>query len=279
MNLNYLSWGVKGIAFCCGIVMFFFLNSLRREDGDRNQLLRTYRELSGLIKLRGQNSGLYRRMEGWLRRNGASFHYGEWVNPVRFIALSLVLGITGLGIFSRISPAYGVLAFLALGTLPSVLLLHFNKQDNEEQLMELKLVYHSLEIQIKAGVYVTDALAECYGCVREKRLKNALLDLAGDIVMKADIYESLEKFQGKFENKFVDSLCITLLQALESGQVVELLQDISEQIKDMEEGVLARKKSSLDRKLTFCQLGVLTVVLGLALYACVTYMFGAATMF
>ena len=57
------------------------------------------------------------------------------------------------------------------------------------------------------------------------------------------------------------------------------MRDISEQIKDMEESVLARKKGSLDRKLTFCQLGVLTVVLGLALYACVTYMFNAAVMF
>ena len=243
------------------------------------RMLHTYRELSGLVKTKGLNSNLYRRMDGWLKRNGASFHYGEWVDPVRFVTLSLLLGLAGLGTLTTVSLLYGGTAFLVLGSLPSILLLYFNKQDNERQLSELKLVYHALEIQIKAGVYVTDALAECYGSVREKRLRQALLDLAGDIVMKADVYESLDRFQSKFENKYVDSLCIIILQALESGQAVELLRDISEQIKDMEESVLARKKGALDRKLTFCQLGVLTVVLGLALYACVTYMFGAAVMF
>ena len=89
----------------------------------------------------------------------------------------------------------------------------------------------------------------------------------------------MEKFQGKFDNRYVDSLCITIFQALESGQAVELLRDIGEQIKDMEETVLERKKAALDRRITFCQLGVLTVVLGLALYACVSYMFGAVTLF
>ena len=279
MNLSYLSGGVKAMALLCGILTLFLLNSLRRDEGSVKRMLHTYRELSGLVKTKGLNSNLYRRMDGWLKRNGASFHYGEWVDPVRFVTLSLLLGLAGLGTLATVSLLYGGTAFLVLGSLPAILLLYFNKQDNERQLSELKLVYHALEIQIKAGVYVTDALAECYGSVREKRLRQALLDLAGDIVMKADVYESLDRFQSKFENKYVDSLCIIILQALESGQAVELLRDISEQIKDMEESVLARKKGALDRKLTFCQLGVLTVVLGLALYACVTYMFGAAVMF
>ena len=105
------------------------------------------------------------------------------------------------------------------------------------------------------------------------------MDLAGDIVMKADIYEALERFQKKFDNRYVDSLCITVLQALESGQALELLSDIGEQIKDMEALVMERKKASLDRSMTFYQLCVLAAVLGVALYACVTDMFAAASGF
>ena len=132
---------------------------------------------------------------------------------------------------------------------------------------------------MKAGVYVTDALAECYGNVREKRLRAALLDLAGDMVMRADIYDALNSFQAKFDNRYVDSLCIIVLQALESGQAVELLGDLGEQIKDMEEVVLNRKKGKLDRSITFYQLTMLAVVLGIALYACVTHMLRAAAGF
>lgn len=146
-------------------------------------------------------------------------------------------------------------------------------------LPELKMMYHALELQTRAGVYVTDALAEMYGSVQEKRLKAALLELAGDIVMKADVEESMEKLKNKFNNSYIDSLCIIILQALESGQAVELLRDIGEQIKDMEAYVLMQKKASLDRKLTLCQLLVLTVVLGIALYTCVMYMFRAAQEF
>ena len=167
----------------------------------------------------------------------------------------------------------------AFGLLPRFLLGYLNRRDNERMLPEIKLVYHALEMQIRAGVYVTDALAECYGSVQEERLRQAFLDLAGDIVMKADLYEALEHFQGKFDNRYIDALCITILQALESGQAVELLVDIGEQIKDMESSLLERKKSALDRSITFYQLGILAAVLGITLYACVSHMFTAALSF
>lgn len=279
MEFSFFSWGAKLTAGLCAAIVFAMFLEFCRDEQRVQGVLRTYWELSGLVKNRSRAMQPYKRLEMWLVKNGASFHFGEWVTPVRFAACSLLLGLSGLAVCASVSLMYGLIALVGLGGLPAVLLLYLNKRDNEEQLSELKLVYHALEIQIKAGVYVTDALAECYGSVRERRLRQALLDLAGDIVLKADVYDSLEKFQSKFENKYIDSLCITILQALESGQAVELLRDISEQIKDMEESVLERKKGALDRNLTFCQLGVLTVVLGLALYACVTYMFGAAVLF
>ena len=110
-------------------------------------------------------------------------------------------------------------------------------------------------------------------------MKQALLELAGDLVMRAELEEQLVKFQGKFDNRYIDSLCMILLQAMESGQSVDLLGDLSEQIKDMEAAVLGQKKEALDRSVTFYQLGILVAVMGLVLYACVTQMFTAVTGF
>lgn len=262
-----------------GALVFLALRLFRRGWQPEKRLLKAYRELSGLLREKGYGSGRYQRSKRWLEKNGASFHYGKWVEPVRFWALRLVMGLAGLSAGAPLGEGYGIAGFLLLFFLPPGMLVYLNKRDNERLLPELKLMYHALEIQIRAGVYVTDALAECYGSVQEKRLRQALLELAGDIVMKADIYDSLEKFQGKFDNRYVDALCITIFQALESGQAVELLKDMGEQIKDMEKNVLEKKKAALDRRITFCQLGVMTVVLGLALFACVSYMFGAAVMF
>lgn len=182
-----------------------------------------------------------------------------------------------------VGAGYGVIAGAILGAVffkvPDIMLTGLNNKDNERILPEIKLVYNALSMQIKAGIYVTDALAEVYGSVRDKRLNAALMELSGEIVMKADVGEALERFQAKFNNRYVDTLCIIILQALESGQAVELLSDIAEQIKDMEVTMLNRKKSSLDRSVTFYQLGILTVILVVVLYACITQMFSAALNF
>ncbi len=257
-------------------LLFLLFMALVKEYQPQRVILKGCEEFYGLLKERGRELPWYQRKRSWLLKKGAAFHFGGWINPTWYLSLKLVLAFCGLLIGFGFSPLCGILAFGFLYALPGWILHYLNVKDNERLLPELRLVYHALEIQVRAGVYVADALAECYGCVQERRLKQAFLELAGDIVMKADIYESLERFQGKFDNRYIDALCITMLQALESGQAVELLKDLSEQVKDMELTILERKKGALDRGVTFYQLGILAAVLGVVLYACVTQMFAAA---
>ena len=268
-------WILSGVI---AILIFVLLLVLTYQHPPQ-MVLAACEELVGWVKEHNQNTGWYRKTQRWLQKNGAAFHYGKWLNPTGYLALKLVLAFAGMTVLSGLGPGYGVLLAVVLYFLPGWMLTYLNRKDNLALLPEIKLVYHSLEIQIKAGVYMMDAMAECYGSVREERLRQALLELAGDIVMKADIYEALDRFQGKFDNRYIDALCITLLQALESGQAVELLGDISEQIKDMEAVVLERKKSALDRSTTFYQLGVLAAVMGVVLYACITHMYTTAVRF
>lgn len=270
--LQILPWIAAGLTFLLYVV-------LRRGYHPERVVFKAFRELPGLVRQRQRGSSWYRRSRQWLLQNGAAFHYGRKIDPEIFLTVRILLALGSMATLWPVGWEWGVAVGILLFFLPCGMLVYLNGRDNEKLLPELKLVYHALEIQIRAGVYVTDALAECYGSVQQERLRSALLELAGDIVMKADIYEALDRFQGKFDNRYIDSLCITILQALESGQALELLGDIGEQIKDMEETVLERKKAALDRSITFYQLGVLAVVLGIALYACVTYMFGAAAGF
>lgn len=266
------------LPFVAALLLFALLTVLSAQH--KTQLfLQACENFVELVQEKNRRSGWYRRTEGWLEQNGASFHYGRWMNPTAYLVLRIVSAILGFLVLSNLSMGYGAIAAGLLFGLPGWLLTFLNRRDNLRLLPEIKLVYHALELQIRAGVYVTDALAECYGSVHEIRLRTALLDLAGDIVMKSDIYEALEHFQGKFDNRYIDTLCITILQALESGQAVELLSDIAEQIKDMEGTVMMRKKGNLDRSITFYQLGVLAAVMGVVLYACITHMYAAAIRF
>lgn len=217
----------------------------------------------------------YDKWEVFLRVNGAAYHYGTWINPVSYLTLCLVLAGAGFltGLYALGVPA-GIAGAVLAACLPGILLERMNRRDNETMLTELNLIYNALAIQIRAGVHVTDALAELYGSVKQVRLRDGLQTLSGDIVMKADMDEALERFQGRFNNRYIDSLCITIMQAMESGQAVELLGDIADQIKDMELTLQSRRKERLDRSITFYQLGIFSAVIALVLYACVEHMFG-----
>ena len=267
------------VLFMCAFlflgVLTLGLTGLRRERntgaGRRKLLLR--------MAEKGKGLAWYGRTEQWLLRNGARYHFSEKLGPMGFLLLRILLGIAGFLVFLLLAPSYGILAGVTLFFLPNGLVLYMNGKDNLKMLPDLKHMYHSLEIQTRAGVFVTDAMAELYGSVKERRLKQALLELAGDLVMRSDLGDALERFQKKFDNRYVDSLCMIILQAMESGQSVDLLSDLSEQIKDMEASVLSQKKEALDRSVTFYQLGILVAVMGVVLYACVTQMFAAATGF
>ena len=279
MREEIVRYGLEIIPFVITILTFLLVWGLYGTHEPRKKILSTYQEIKGLLREKKNTAPYYLRQKLWLSKNGASYHYGKKITPESFLVCRWLLAVSGMLAFST---AIGNIVFVVGGLfffLPVWLLTYLNRRDNERLLPELKLVYNALELQIRAGVYVTDALAECYESVQERRLREALLDLTGDIVLRADIYEAMERFQSRFDNRYIDSLCITILQALESGQAVEVLSDMGEQIRHMEQTVLARKKAALDRSLTFYQLGILVVVLGLALYACVVHMLGAVQIF
>lgn len=243
------------------------------------KVLESCREFTGFLARKSRQSSWYLETRRQLCKRGGYFHFGPWMTPGVWLGMRIVTACVGFVVMSELSVLAGVICAMTFYYGADVLLWYLNKRDNERMLPEIRLIYHALEIRIRAGVYVADALAECYAGVNEKRLKQALLDLAGAITMKADVHDALDLFQGKFDNRYIDALCITITQALESGQAVELLGDIAEQVKDMEVTVLSQRKGALDRSITFYQLGILAAVLGMVLYACIMQMLEAAVLF
>lgn len=242
-------------------------------------VLHACEEVAGMLRETRGYENWTTGTEKRLRKNGAEFHYGKKITPVKYLCGRLLLAVmAGLAVGS-IGWGYGVLAAAVLYFVPELLLLYLNRMDNRKMLPEIQLIYQALEVQIQAGVYVTDALTECCQSVRTRRLQQALMELSGDIVIQSDLVTALSDFQQKFDNRQIDALCITLIQAGESGQAVDLLKDMGEQLKDMELATLQQQKSALDRSITFYQLGMLGTVLGIILYACVGYMFRAAVRF
>lgn len=278
MREEDILWWLNVLPVAAAVLLFIRMLQIGRQKPYR-QILRACEELRGYLASRSKDSGWYQRTQDWLCRKGAAFHFGGRLQPLSWLALRLLSAFAGFVIGMQYTLWTGLFAGTGFYFLPVMLVRYLNSRDNERMLPELKFIYHGLEIQIRAGVYMTDALTECYAGVQDVRLRRALLDLAGAVTVKADVHDALDHFQSSFDNRYIDALCITLLQAMESGQAVELLSDIAEQVKDMEMAVLGRRKGALDRSVTFYQLGILAAMLGIVLYACVTQMFAAAFRF
>lgn len=268
-----------GVQILAGSLVFLLLVYVGYTAGAGEIVLQAYETICMQVKRSKRGLFEYARWERFLRIHGAAYHYGSRIEPVSYLAICFFIGLMGFVMGMSFGGLAAVGACVLGFFLPGILLQYLDKKDNERMLTELDMVYSALGIQIRAGVYVTDALSECYGSVTQVRLRDALQKLSGDIVMKADLDSALESFQGQFNNPYIDSLCITILQAMESGQAVELLGDIAEQIKEMELTLQQKKKEQLNRRVTFYQLGIFALILVLVLYACVVHMFEAKAFF
>lgn len=240
-------------------------------------LQKTYVRIDGLLHEKKRFFD-YQETNLFLLEHGAAEHFGKWIDPVKYLAIRLCVAAIGFIIGIRYHP---FLAFAGVGIgyqLPVILLLYLNNKDNDRMTPQIQTLYSLLQVQIHAGVPMADALAESYQSFPAGRLKNALQDFSGTLYL-GSFDRALEDFNHKFDNGFIDSLCVILLQARESGQAMDLLRDISKQITDMQAALQLKKKEKLNQLTTFCLLGIMAAMIGLALYAFAGQMYSAVGSF
>lgn len=213
----------------------------------------------------------YTRIEEYLEKMGVNDMFGEKVSPSIFIVIkifmALLLGLIGIteGIFA-LTIVLGLLGFF----LPDIFINMSNNEDNNKILVDLKKVYDTLRIQTKAGVFLTSSIAECYLVAENRRLKKALLELNNKIIAKNDIETAIEEFNAKFKNPYIDTFCIVIKQSLESGKTVQILEDLSAQIKDIQQAISIKEAEKVKYKLEGLQFLIFVGVLAIVVYGIFT---------
>lgn len=221
----------------------------------------------------------YEETRRFLMSHGAIDHLGRWIDPVKYLAIRICLAAIGFTIGVYINAFLGLISMGIGFYLLPLLLLYMNNKDNDSLTPQIQTLYSLLQVQIHAGVPMIDALTESYLSFPPGRLRNALNDFAISIYFNGSFDKSLRELNAKFDNGFIDSLCIILLQARESGQAMELLRDISQQITDMQASLQLKKKEKLNRITTFCLMGIMGAMIGVALYAAITQMYASVGSF
>lgn len=218
-------------------------------------------------KLKSTKQGrYYKKIDLKLNKLGVKFMFKN-ITPATFLISKVAICLL---VFIFVYCKYGItiasISFIATYFGIDIILKISNNQDNEELLRDLKSAYRSLKIQSKAGVYITDALSECYLVVKDKRLKVALLDLNNSIGRDYDIEESIKEFNSKFDNSYIDTFCIVILQSIKSGQISKILDNLTKQIEDIERILNKKEADKLEFKFELQLVLMFIGLIGLLLF-------------
>lgn len=225
------------------------------------------------VGLRRNKSGYfsYSRLELYLKKMGVNAMFDTGVTPQMYVVVKIIMGlILGLVGVGEQNIVLFIVMFLLGFYLPDIFISISNKEDNDKILGDLQKVYDTLRIQSKAGVFLTNALSECYLVAKNRRLKKALLELTAEIIAKNNINSALQDFNDKFSNPYIDTFCIVISQSLESGKTSQVLEDLSAQLADIQAAMDLKEEEKTKSKMLIRQFAVFTGVLGIIAYGIFT---------
>ena len=217
------------------------------------------------------------RLDEYLSTHGGYYMF-KWLDPASFIIVKFVCSLIFLliGFMLCHSTLYldftysiivGIFTGIAGFFVFDLLLNVSDESDNEEMISDIHTIFNILRIQTRAGVFLSESLSECYLSVKNDRLKTALLEMTNKIAVTNDLETAIEEFNAKFNNSYIDTLCITLRQAQTSGKSLKLLEDLSKQIEDIQLAANIRERERMDTKVQVFELIVFVDLLAIVLFA------------
>lgn len=270
LNPYYVDIAVKvamGLAIIAGVLAF---NSLRKSE----EMFKKYQEAKdknteNIIKSMKSSkikSLNYEAMSSWMQSSGFNYMTGGKISVVGYLTIRVALTFFALLVgFSFNLTAGFIGAFIGWYAIDFIVN-QSDDSDNKNMLEDIKTIYDTIRIQVKAGVYITQVLTDCYLVVSNKRLKQALLELTSDLVAKNDVKDALEDFRNKFRNEYVNTLVTVIDQSMQTGQSVKMFDDIRTQIEDIDMAMMMAEQNKIKSMITIVQFLVYGAVILLAIY-------------
>ena len=169
----------------------------------------------------------------------------QLVTKLLVVAICLVCGFFAPDVFMRLS----------------------NQSDNAKMMSDIQLIYTTLMIHAKAGVYITDSLIECQRNVENGRLKQALNEMNNNILAsRVTIEEAVDQFNARFRNDQIDNLAVIIKQALETGRSSDMLEDLSKQIDNYNRIRSLKTRDRIKRQAAFIQVTYFSLITFMLLY-------------
>lgn len=222
---------------------FLFIQSIIKEFNFNKIKDKLFMDLNE--RLEETNLGYFNRIriEKFLKKNGSKY------TPEKFIIMKFLISLLALfGISKVYSLFLGIGASIAIFFLTDFLIIYDNKKDEEDILMDLSKICDSLRIQLKGGVHITNALTECYLLAKNDRLKKAFQMVETKLYMEHDLEDALVNFREMFNNKYIDTFVINILQSEKTGRVNQAMNDLAESFEDVSDSINNKKEKNTSFK-------------------------------
>lgn len=195
----------------------------------------------------------------------------DYLNPVtyilfKFIIMFMIFYMCLIELNLGVAVIGGIIGFFLLDGAIEL----SNIQDNKNIAPDIIRVYDSLKIQISAGVYITDALKESYLIAKNKRFKKALGELTSSIRLTADLEESMNTFNSKFNYKYIDIFCLTIKQGAETGQINKIIEDTAQSMKEIERIIEKEEENKVKLKSSMLMMMIYVGILAVVIYGLVS---------
>ena len=190
----------------------------------------------------------YDEMNRFIHESGASYRMGEWFSPFDYMVMRFLLAVLTALTGFIVHPMLAIVGALAGYIFLPYYFDHENKYDNAEMLQELAAVYGTISLQTNNGVFLANAVYECYLNTKVKRLKAALLELSLDIKSSSDISQAAENFRGKFKYAYIDTFAKSIEQSLETGNSAQIFQDVSKQMNSINEALALKLEQKVEQR-------------------------------
>lgn len=187
---------------------------------------------------------------------------------VPFIAVLFAVTVNGVrhGLFVPVLAA----AVAVLYAAPKQLAKQRNKKDNEKMLGSIIDIYDIILLQLNSGEYITQVIIDAYRVATNRRLKAALIELTGDIMLSNDLIVSMEIFGSKFDNNNIDNLVALVKQMAETGATADMLSDINRRLFNLQKNYNAYRKERVNTQGHSCAFAMFVVIISIMGYLCMS---------
>lgn len=250
-------------------IFFMIIKTFIKEFSFVDMRDRFYEEVSE--KLTDSKLGYFNkdRIEKFLKMNGVKIS----LSAEKYILIKFLLSISAtFALYQRFTLTIGLLVGFAMFFLVDVAILLQNKSQDAEIITSLSDVCDSLRIQLKGEVHITDALTECYLLTKNKRLKRAFERVESSMYLEHDLEKSLLDFRENFNNKYIDSFVITILQSEKSGKINQAMQDLASSFNEISRVLDNKRERRISSKLELLIISLVMWIAAVACYAIVVYL-------